>query len=162
MSSENEQKLAAYAERIKTFNAENCMAEYRQMELKRKQIEEQLDLVKAAMGTIETRLNDFLLETNQEGTITTMGSVKRTVKSTFYVEDKPVFRDWAMSNGQDALLSISVTQKAMKQFIDDQYQEYLKRQAEAAVGGVTIPPFEAVLPQGIATKQEIKLSITKK
>lgn len=162
MSSENEQKLAAYAERIKTFNAESCMAEYRQMELKRKTIEEQLDLVKAAMGTIETRINDFLLETNQEGTITTMGSVKRTVKSTFYVEDKPAFRDWAMSNGQDALLSISVTQKAMKQFIDDQYQEYLKRQAEAAAGGVTIPPFEVILPLGIATKQEIKLSITKK
>ena len=73
-----------------------------------------------------------------------------------------MFRNWAVENGLEELMSISVTQKAMNAYVDDQYQDYLKAQVEAEKRGEVLPPFEVKLPDGINTKSEFKLSITKK
>lgn len=54
-------------------------------------------------------------------------------------------------------MSISVTQKAIKDFIETQAREYRERVAEEE-----LPPFQAQLPTGLNTKQEYKISITKK
>lgn len=162
MKIENEQKVEQFKDEIKNFTAEDCMIRYRSIESKRKEIVEQKEFADALLDALEERLNNFLLETNQSGTITTCGNVKRVVKETYYVEDKPLFREWAVNNGKEELMAISVTQKAIKQFVDDQYQDYLKQQAEAEKTGVVLPPFTVTLPKGLNIKQEFKLSITKK
>lgn len=162
MKVENELKVQQFANDIATKNAEEVMVEYRKLEAVKKEIGEKADLVKALLDEAEQRLSNFLLETNQEGTITSLGSVRRVVKETFYVEDKPAFRDWAVATGNEELMTISVTQKAMKEFADDAYQNYLKEKAEIEKDGGTLPPFEFQMPTGLNKKQEYKLSITKK
>lgn len=162
MKIENEVKVQQFKEEIAGMTAEDVMVRYRQVEATKKEIKERAEFADALLDAMESRLNDFLLETKQEGTITSNGSVQRVVKETFYVEDKPAFRDWATSTGNESLMSISVTQKAMKEFMDSQYQEHLKQKAEAEKQGVTLPPFEFQMPTGLNKKQEYKLSITKK
>lgn len=162
MKIENELKVQQFTAEISQMNAEEVMVKYRQIEAAKKEIKEKAEYVDALLDAMEGRLNDFLIETQQEGTITSAGSVKRVVKETFYVEDKPAFRDWATSTGNESLMTISVTQKAMKEFADSQYQDYLKQQAELQAQGVALPPFEFQMPQGLNKKQEYKLSITKK
>lgn len=159
MNTEQETAVKNFADQLKGESVDRLMSMYRKLQVKTKDAKNQIDYLKALSDVVETRLNDYLLDTNQEGAITQYGAVKRVLKQTYYVEDKPAFRDWAIQNGQDALLSISVTQKAMNQFIEDQHTNFLREQASGAVSTATFTP---QLPAGINIKQEFSLSITRK
>lgn len=74
------------------------------------------------------------------------------------MSDKVAFRDWAIANKMEELMTISVAQRAIKDFVETQYQEHLRLAAES---GTTTETFVPTLPDGLATKDEFKLSITK-
>lgn len=162
MNIENEKKLQAFTAELENLNISDLMERYRTIESRKKAIKEQVEFADALLDAVENQMANYLIATEQDGSVTPFGVVKRVKKDTFYVEDKPLFRDWAMKNGLEELMSISVTQKAMNAYVDDQYQAYLKQQVEAEKEGKTLPPFEVSLPDGINTKSEFKLSITKK
>lgn len=161
MKMEDELKIEQLRQAVDKMDIAQVTAYYRKVQERRKQIDERLDVAKAMQKVLETRMENYLLETNQDGTITPNGTIKRVLKDTFYVEDKPAFRDWAIQQGREELMTISVTQKAMNAYHDEMYQNHLKAQAEAEKKGETLPPFVFTMPSGITKKQEYKLSITK-
>lgn len=158
MKIELEQKLEAFRTEVNTLSITEVMQKYRDIESRRKQLMEQVDFAKALEDALEQRMANYLIETQQESAGTPFGTAKRVLKETYYVEDKVEFRNWAIENGREELMTISVTQKAIKDFVETQAQEYRERVAE----GEQLPPFEAKLPAGLNTKQEFKISITKK
>ena len=162
MKIEHEQQVVAFTAGLPGLTISDLMEKYRTIEAKKKEVKEQLEFAEALLDAIENQMANYLIETQQDGSVTPFGVVKRVKKDTFYVEDKPMFHNWAVENGLEELMSISVTQKAMNAYVDDQYQDYLKAQVEAEKRGEVLPPFEVKLPDGINTKSEFKLSITKK
>lgn len=158
MKIELEQKLQAFRAEVEHLGITDLMSRYREIEARRKAISEQVDFAKALEDVLEQCMANYLITTQQESAGTPSGVVKRVLKETYYVEDKVAFRDWAIANEHEELMSISVTQKAIKDFIETQTREYRERVAD----GEQLPPFQAQLPTGLNTKQEYKISITKK
>lgn len=158
MKIELEQKVEAFKVEVETLGITEVMQKYREIEARRKQLSEQVDFAKALEDALEQRMANYLIETQQESAGTPFGVAKRVLKETYYVEDKVAFRNWAIANEREELMSISVTQKAIKDFVETQAREYRERVAE----GEQLPPFEVQLPTGLNTKQEFKISITKK
>lgn len=157
MKVEFEQKLQDFKAKAETLSITDLMSKYRDIEARRKQLSEKVEFAKALEEVLEQCMADYLITTKQESAGTPSGVVKRVLKETYYVEDKVAFRDWAIANQREELMSISVTQKAVKDFIDTQAIEYREREAD----GEQLPPFQVQLPTGLNTKQEYKISITK-
>ena len=162
MKFEHEKQVETFTAGLDGLSITELMEKFRSIEAKKKEIKENLEFAEALLDAVENQMANYLIETQQDGSVTPYGVVKRVKKDTFYVEDKPLFRTWAVEHGLEELMSISVTQKAMNAYVEDQYQNYLKDQVEAEKRGEALPPFEVKLPDGINTKSEFKLSITKK
>lgn len=153
-----EEKLNQLRTAVTGLGIDDLMKYYRSIEDNKRQVKQQLETLTAMSDIVETALNDFLLSSNQRGAVTNHGKVERKLKTQYYVSDKVTFRNWAIENGLEELMTISVAQKAIANFIDSQYQEYLQAFSEGKTSANT---FDPVLPDGIAKKEEFKLSITK-
>lgn len=153
-----EEQLAKLRATISGMGIEELMRIYRSTETSKRQVKSQLDTISDMLDIIESEIDDYLIASNQRGAVTDHGKVERKVKSTFYVSDKVAFRDWAIANKMEELMTISVAQRAIKDFVETQYQEHLRLAAES---GTTTETFVPTLPDGLATKDEFKLSITK-
>lgn len=153
-----EEKLNQLRAAVTGLSIDDLMKYYRSIEDNKRQVKQQLETLTAMSDIVETALNDFLLSSNQRGAVTNHGKVERKLKTQYYVSDKVMFRNWAIENGLEELMTISVAQKAINNFIDSQYQEHLSLLAE---GKASADVFDPVLPDGIAKKEEVKLSITK-
>lgn len=153
-----EEQLTKLRATITGMGIEDLMRIYRNIDASKRQAKLRLDTMSDMLDIIESEIDNYLIASNQRGAVTDHGKVERKVKSTFYVSDKVAFRNWAIEHGMEELMTISVAQRAVKDFIETQYQEQLSLAAET---GTQTTEFVPDLPVGLAVKEEFKLSITK-
>lgn len=94
------------------------MAKYREINAERKRLDVLVKEYKGHEDNIELAIADKMMEVQQTAATTAYGTVKRTVKTTYVASDKVAFRDWAITNNKEELLSISVASSAIKEFME--------------------------------------------
>ena len=77
MKIEHEQQVVAFTAGLPGLTISDLMEKYRTIEAKKKEVKEQLEFAEALLDAIENQMANYLIETQQDGSVTPFGVVKR-------------------------------------------------------------------------------------
>lgn len=102
-------------------NHEQVVAEYRQLREDKAALEDsikpQVQKIKQRMEVLEGLVLDVLNRTGANAVNTNSGTVYKSKKTSYSLEDPAVFRQWAESHGHMDLYENRVSKEAMEEFV---------------------------------------------